>query len=103
MSKRAMDNERRCSASPTTIQLHEALNEVQRKMLPAIKSLGWELCFSRKRLFLDPMIVVRNLDDNRIGIFDYDGSIRVQEDIQIRKWDYMNQPADPNKPLKWTY
>ena len=103
MSKRAMDNERRSGMKPTTSQLFEMLNAEQRKMLPAIKSLGWELCFSRNRLFLDPIIVICNRRENMIGILEHDGSINIEADVKMRNGDDLIKPDDPDKPITWTY
>jgi hypothetical protein len=92
-----MENDRRCGTEPIPTKLDEVLNEAQRKTLPGIEYSGWELCFFRKRLFLDPEIMIRNCNDNRLGIFEYDGSIRVEADIKIRDEDDRTQPTLSNK------
>lgn len=98
-----MENDKRCGTEEISIQLDELLNESQRKALPGIEYAGWKLCFFRKRLFLEPEIVVRNLNDSRLGIFEYDGTIRIESSIKIRVDDDLAQPDKPDKALAWTY
>jgi hypothetical protein len=98
-----MENDRRCGSEPVPSQLYESLNEVQRKLLPGIKCSGWELCFSRERLFLDPEIVIRNRYDNRLGVLEYDGSIRILANTKIRGGDEPTRLTQPDKPPVWTY
>jgi hypothetical protein len=89
--------ERRCGTEPIPTNLDEMLSEAQRKSLPGIEYSGWELCFFRKRLFFDPEIVMRNRNDNRLCIFEYDGSIRVEADFKIREEDDRTRPTLSNK------
>ena len=92
--------ERRCGTESIPTNLDELLNEAQRKTLPGIEYSGWELCFLRKRLFLNPEIVIRNRHDNRLGIFEYDGNIKVEADIKIREEDDRIQPTLSNKTTR---
>jgi len=89
--------ERRCGTEPIPTNLDEMLSEAQRKSLPGIEYSGWELCFFRKKLFLDHEIVIRNRNDNRLGIFEYGGSIRVEADIKIREEANRTRPTLSNK------
>ena len=60
------------------------LNEAQTTALSGIEYAGWDICFLRQRLFLDPEIVMHNHDDDRFGILDFDGSIRIPDDLEVR-------------------
>jgi hypothetical protein len=97
-----MENDRRCDMAQIPIQLDEVLNEAQRKALPGVLYSGWEPCFMRKRMFLEPEIVLLNRNGNRFCIFEYDGTIRQQGGIKVREEDNLVDSAMPVEPPVWT-
>jgi hypothetical protein len=98
----SVDKEKRKGDTPIQDNVKEVLNDAQRKTLPGLEYMGWELCFLRKRLFLDPEIVIRNRNDNRLGVLEYDGNIRIEADVKVRDEDVQTQPAQSDKPPVWT-
>jgi hypothetical protein len=97
-----MENDRRCDVAQIPMQMDEVLNEAQRKALPGVLYSGWEPCFMRKRMFLEPEIVMLNRNDNRFCIFEYDGTIRLQGGIKVREEDNLVDSAMPVEPPVWT-
>jgi hypothetical protein len=82
-----VDRERRKGGIPTPDNLEELLNKTQFQALSGMKHSEWELWFVRRPLFQEPVPVVHNTNDGRIGIMDKDGSIRIQTDIKVRELD----------------
>jgi len=97
-----MDREKRKGDIPIPENLKDMLNEAQRQALPGIEYLGWELRFLRKPLFQAPVLVVHNSNDDRIGIMDDDGRIRIQANIKVREQGSQTQTPQPRNPLVWT-
>jgi hypothetical protein len=60
------------------------LNEAQSTALSGIEYAGWDISFLRERLFLDPEVVMHNHDDDRFGVLDFDGRIRIPDDLEVR-------------------
>ena len=81
-----MDKEKRTGIKPIPDDLKEVLNEVQWRALPGIAYSGWELRFFRRPLFQEPVLVVHNTKDDRIGVLEKNGSINVQPEIKIRDY-----------------
>ena len=96
-----MNEEKRTGDVPIPDNLEELLNKEQRQALPGLEYSGWEPCFSRKKTFLEPEIVMRNRHDNRLGILEYDGSIRIQGDIDVRDEDAQIQSTSSNNTPIW--
>ena len=92
-----MDREKRKGDITIPENLKDMLNEAQRQALPGIEYLGWELRFLRKPLFQAPVLV-----DDRIGIMDDDGRIRIQANIKVREQGSQTQTPQPRNPLVWT-
>jgi hypothetical protein len=95
-----VDNEKRKGDIPIPDNLEEVLNEAQRQALPGIVNSGWELRFLRRPMFQEPVLVLRN--DNRTGILDTDGRIKIQADIKVRDQENQTQTTQSDKPLVWT-
>ena len=91
-----MDRERRKGGIPTPDNLEELLNKNQFQALSGMKYSGWELRFVRRPLFPEPVPIVHNTNDGRIGILDKDGGIRIQTDIKERELD----KPDPGSTIK---
>ena len=66
-----MDREKRKDNAPIPDNLAEVLNQSQRNTLPGLNYSGWESCFLRMRMFLDPEIVLCNRNDNRPVVLEY--------------------------------
>jgi hypothetical protein len=96
-----MHNEKRRGDARITDNLEELLNEAQRKALPGLQYIGWEPCFLRMKMFLEPDIVMRNCNDNRLGILEYDGRIKTEEDVRVREEDEQTKATLPDKPPVW--
>lgn len=97
-----MDREKRRGDAPVPDNLQEVLNVAQWQALPGIKLSGWELRFIRKRLFMEPVPVLRNRDDNRTGILGPDGKIDLQTDIELREEKSRAQTPPSGDTLLWT-
>jgi hypothetical protein len=97
-----MGREKRKGEISIPANLEEMLNEAQKQALPGIEYLGWELRFLRKPLFQEPVFVVQNTNDGRIGTMDGDGRIRLQANIKVRKQASQAQTPLPSNPLVWT-
>lgn len=98
----AMDRDKRKGDAPIPENLEEVLNKAQYQALPGILQSGWELLFLRRPLFQEPVLVLRNSNDNRTRILDTDGKIRIQVDIKARDQENLAQATQPDKPLVWT-
>jgi hypothetical protein len=98
----AVDREKRRGDAPVPDNLQEVLNVAQWQALPGIKLSGWELRFIRKRLFMEPVPVLRNRDDNRTGILGPDGKIDLQTDIELREEKSQAQTPPSGDTLLWT-
>ena len=79
-----MDKEKRTGVKPIPDDLKEILNEAQWQTIKGGEYSGWVLKFVRRTLFQEPVLVVHNTEDDRIGILEKDGSINMQPDIKIR-------------------
>jgi hypothetical protein len=97
-----MDREKRKGSIPIPDHLKELLNDAQLKALSGMKYSGWELRFLRRPLFQEPVLVVHNSIDGRIGVLDKDGSIRIQANIKVRELESLTQTPPSSNPLVWT-
>jgi hypothetical protein len=97
-----VDRERRINNISGLTNLDAMLNAAQRQALPGIKYTGWVLRCLRKPLFTEPLLVVQNANDGRIGIMDEHGKIRLQQSIRVRKQDNQLQDSALVEPLVWT-
>ena len=93
-----MDKEKRRGDARIPDNLDEILNEAQRKALPVLQYIGWEPCFLRTKMFLEADIVMRNWNDNRLGILEYDGWIQTEVDVRVREEDAQTQDTLPDTP-----
>ncbi len=79
-----MDKERRTGVKPIPGDLKEVLNKAQWQTLKGGEYSNWVLKYVRRPLFLEPVFVVHNTEDDMIGVLEKDGSINMQPDIEIR-------------------
>lgn len=82
-----MDREKRKGSIPIPDNLEELLNKAQLQALSGLKYSGWELRYLRKPLFQEPMPVMHNTNDGRIGILDHVGILRIETHIKDRRLD----------------
>ena len=87
MSTNNVDRDRRCGDAPIPDNLKDILNKAQWQALPGIEysESGWKLQFLRRPLFQEPVPVLHNSNDGRIGILGTDGSIKIQPVIKVRE------------------
>ncbi len=79
-----MDKEKHTGLKPIPDDLKEVLNKAQWQTLKGVEYSDWVLKFVRRPLFKEPVIVVHNKKDNRIGVLEKDGSINMRPNIKIR-------------------
>jgi hypothetical protein len=82
-----MQNDKRTGEQAIPVNLREVLTPAQASTLEDILRLGWKLRFVRRPLFLEPVPVISDASDDRIGILDPDGKICLGTDISIRAGD----------------
>ena len=97
-----MDREKRKGSIPIPDNLKELLNAAHLQALSGMKYSGWELQYVRRPLFQEPVLVVQNPNDGRIGILDKDGKIRIQANINVRELGSLTQAPPSINPLVWT-
>ena len=96
-----MDREKRKGNIPIPDNMKELLNDAQLQALSGMKYSGWELRFLRRPLFQEPVPIVHNTNDGRIGILEKDGGIKIQPNIKIREQGNLIQTLPPDNPLIW--
>jgi len=97
-----VDRERRKGIVPIPDNLNEMLNTPQRQALSGIEYTGWALRFLRRPLFQDPVLVVQNLNDGKIGVLDTDGTVKMQPAVKVREQEGRKRVASSSDPLVWT-
>lgn len=97
-----MDREKRKGDTPIPDNLEAVLNKAQWRALAGVELMGWELRFVRRKLFQEPVPVLRNRNDNRTGILGEDGKITIQADIKLREWEIQARTPPSSNPLVWT-
>jgi hypothetical protein len=97
-----VDDEKRKGDNPIPDNLEELLNKAQRQALPGIVLSGWELRFLRRPLFQEPVLLLSNPNNNRTGILDTNGRIKIHADVKVRDQKNQTQTTQPDKPLVWT-
>jgi len=85
-----MAEERRNNQKLTKDDLYKHLNSKQLAGLRESAVFGWRVSFIRRPLFLEPIIVLHNSRDDRIGVLESDGRINLELDVDVR----------PKEPLK---
>lgn len=79
-----MDKEKRTGLKPIPDDLKEVLNKAQWQTLKGTEYSDWVLKFVRGPLSHEPVVVMHNTQDNRIGVLEKDGSINMRPNIKIR-------------------
>ena len=97
-----MDRDKRKVGIPISEDLEKLLNPAQLQALSGMKYSGWEVRFLRRPLFQEPVLVVQNANDGRIGILNKDGLIKIQPYFKVREQVNLDQAPPPCNPLIWT-
>ena len=97
-----MDRDKRKVGIPIPENLEKLLNPAQLQALSGMKYSAWEVRFLRRPLFQEPVLVVQNANDGRIGILNKDGLIKIQPDFKVREQVNLSQAPPPCNPLIWT-
>ena len=97
-----MDQEKRRGDSPLPDNLEQVLNEAQRQALPGVRLAGWKLCFLRRPMFQEPVLVLHHPLENHTAILDTDGKIRRRPDLRMRVTEDDSPSSPSHDPLIWT-
>jgi len=84
------NKERRIGEKPVPDDYDEKLNYPQRIGLRQIERFGWNLKFVRRPLFMEPVPVVFNAEDSKMGLLEIDGKINMETDIDVRETNLKN-------------
>ncbi len=76
--------ELRGTRAPLPMDVEYYLNDVQRIALHSLENFGWQLAFIRRPLFVPPMVVVRNDDQNKFALLEEDGALNLSPPIKWR-------------------
>ena len=96
-----VDIDKRKGDKPIPGNLEDMLTESQKLALPGIKFSGWELRYVRRPLFHEPVLVMPNSIENRLGILDAFGIIKQSENIKVRKQGELAHTHSPANALVW--
>ena len=77
-------------------------NKAQCQALPGVRLSGWQLCFLRRPLFQEPVLVLHHPLENHTAILDTDGKIRRQPDLRVRRTEDDSLSSHSHDPLIWT-
>ncbi|HSC69338.1 MAG TPA: hypothetical protein VLC79_16720 [Cellvibrio sp.] len=78
-----VDN-RRGAQKAVPIDLSRYLNESQLLALHSLESFGWQLCFVRRPLFMQPVVVVANSEATQYAQLEEDGSVNLKPTLILR-------------------
>ncbi|MCE3253220.1 MAG: hypothetical protein K0Q67_2240 [Cellvibrio sp.] len=78
-----VDN-RRGVQKAVPIDLGRYLNESQLLALHSLESFGWHLCFVRRPLFMQPIVIVANSGSSQHAMLEEDGSVNLKPPLQLR-------------------
>lgn len=95
-----MEKDNRNTQQPIPDDLEHVLNSKQLAALQIIQSIGWQLEFVRRPLFLEAVPVVYNSTLDQIGILDSDGNIDLQVELNTRGHNPGQDPV-PSEEVPW--
>ena len=81
--QQVIDN-RRGVQKAIPIELSRYLNQSQLLALNSLESFGWHLCFVRRPLFMQPIVVVFNSDSTQHAQLEEDGSVNLKPALRLR-------------------
>lgn len=81
--QQVVDN-RRGAQKAVPIDLGRYLNECQLLALHSLESFGWHLWFVRRPLFMQPIVVVANLESTQHAQLEEDGSVNLKPQLHLR-------------------
>jgi hypothetical protein len=76
--------DRRNSASPIPSDPGTYINEQQVHGLIILKKFGWNLVCIRRYNGTFPSIILNNRNEGRVGVLQYDGVLKLRDDLEIR-------------------
>ncbi|MGD9163554.1 MAG: hypothetical protein PVF13_02220 [Chromatiales bacterium] len=76
--------ERRNSVSPVPADPKLYINELQVNGLIILKKFGWRLVCIRRYHDLLPSVILKNRNEERVGVLQHDGILKLREDLKIR-------------------
>lgn len=79
-----MIQDRRNGASPIPSDPELYINEQQVHGLIILKKFGWKLVCIRRCQNLYPSVILRNKNEGRVGLLEYDGILKLSDDLCIR-------------------
>ena len=77
-------DDRRGIQKAVPIDLGRYLSESQLLALHSLESFGWQLCFVRRPLFMQPIVVVINPESTQLAVLEEDGSVNLKPQLHIR-------------------
>ena len=82
-----MQQEKRKGGPAVPGNLGDILDPVQMMALRQMENFGWYVCFVRRPLFQEPVVVICNDAGDRYGVLRSDGHVDMAADFELRKSD----------------
>lgn len=79
-----MTQERRNGASPIPSDPELYINEQQVHGLIVLKKFGWKLVCIRRCNDLYPSVILKNTQEDRVGLLESDGILKLSNSLHIR-------------------
>lgn len=86
-----MIQDRRNGASPIPSDPELYINEKQVHGLIILKKFGWKLVCIRRCQDLYPSVILKNKTEGRVGLLEYDGILKLSDDLHIRNKTRKNE------------
>lgn len=80
-----MEIEQRTGQRPIPPSPTFFLNQKQINGIEVLKKFGWELAFIRRPLFSDILPIVKNAQENTVGVLGVDGILKISSELKLRK------------------
>ena len=80
-----MEIDQRTGQSPVPSSPAFFLNQKQINGMEVLEKFGWELAFIRRPLFSEVIPVVKNHQENAVGILGVDGILTISHQLKLRK------------------
>ena len=77
-------DDRRGVQKAIPIDLGRYLNQPQLLALHSLESFGWYLWFVRRPLFMQPIVIVANLESTQHAQLENDGSVNLKPPLHLR-------------------
>lgn len=80
-----MFGDKRLGMGPVPEAPAEFINERQVNGMPILRKFGWKLLCVRRSSLTETTTILRNSQENRVGILGEDGILRINDSLKIRK------------------